>query len=93
MLYTVELVEQNDNFFIGIIEPQNMCSEVDCDIHFTIGAFLSINIIYLANKKSKFLPQNFLNKKLAAKGYEFFVFAVDSLGEFCFLVLRFAGLS
>ena len=30
--------EQNDNFFMGIIEPQNMCSEDHCAIHYTTRA-------------------------------------------------------
>ena len=30
--------EQNDNFFMGIIEPQNMCSEDHCVIHYTMRA-------------------------------------------------------
>ena len=38
MLYTVELVEQNDNFFMGIIEPLEMRSEDHCVIHYTMGA-------------------------------------------------------
>ena len=33
--------EQNDNFFMGIIEPQTRRSEDHCDIHFTMGACCS----------------------------------------------------
>ena len=45
--------EQNDNFFMGIIEPQNMCSEDHCAIHYTMRAnFIGILIlIYMSPQK------------------------------------------
>ena len=83
MLYTVELVEHNDNFFMGIIEPQNMCSEDHCDIHFTMGAnfylegfCLFIIAHFIKNAKYFILSEAELARKGEADGNKYYEMSV-----------------